>query len=91
MKGYLYGGNKAVPVLGGNLGSGDVTYYIYSGNNSANAINWESVTTSTTLNPGIYYMYAKVSETNNYLAGRSNTVKFEVGDQYTKSLYCCGY
>ena len=20
-----------------------------------------------------------------------NTVKFEVGDQYTKSLYCCGY
>ena len=78
MDDYIYGGEKAEPSITGNLGNGDVTYFIYSGDDSSKAINWNTVTSSMSIVPGKYNMFAKVAETENYNSAISNTVEFEV-------------
>lgn len=78
MDDYIYGGEKSEPNITGNLGNGNVTYFIYSGDDSSKAINWDTVTSSTSIAPGRYKMFAKVAETGNYNGATSNTVEFEV-------------
>lgn len=78
MEDYIYGGEKAEPSITGNLGNGEVTYFIYSGDDSSKAINWNTVTSSISIAPGTYKMFAKVAETENYNGAISNTVEFEV-------------
>ena len=78
MDDYIYGGEKSEPNITGNLGNGNVTYFIYSGDDSSKAINWNTVTSSTSIAPGRYKMFAKVAETGNYNGATSNTVEFEV-------------
>lgn len=78
MNDYVYGGDKEDPTIEGNLGNGDVTYYVYSGDNLENKIDWKEVKTSISLTPGKYKMFAIVDETLNYKSGESNTVEFEI-------------
>lgn len=78
MDDYIYGGEKSEPNITGNLGNGNVTYFIYSGDDSSKAINWDTVTSSISIAPGRYKMFAKVAETGNYNGATSNTVEFEV-------------
>lgn len=78
MEDYIYGGAKKEPTITGNTGSGDVTYYIYSGDDASKAIDWAEIKTSISLLPGKYKMFARVTETKNYQSGESNTVEFEV-------------
>lgn len=78
MDSYIYGGIKATPTISGNTGSGAVTYFVYSGNDQAKAINWDTVTSSISLAPGTYSMYAEVAETDYYDSAKSNTVTFEI-------------
>ena len=78
MDDYVYGGTKAEPSISGNSGNGAVTYFVYSGDDATKAINWNTVTSSVSLAPGTYKMYAEVAETSNYRGATSNTVTFEI-------------
>ena len=66
MENYTYGGTKSTPTVTGNLGNGAVTYYYNTTNSNANGTLWSTVTSSTSLDAGTYYMYAVIDETANY-------------------------
>ena len=76
MTGYTYGGTKNNPTISGNTGNGEVTYYYNTTNSNSNGTLWSTVTTSTSLNAGTYYMYAVVSATTNYNGATTSAVPF---------------
>ena len=78
MAGYTYGGTMSAPSVTGNLGNGTVTYYYNTTNSNINGTLWSTVTSSTSLNAGTYYMYAVVSATTNYNGATTDTVSFTV-------------
>ena len=78
MTGYTYGGTKSTPSVTGNKGNGTVTYYYNTTNSNINGTLWSTVTNSTSLNAGTYYMYAVVSATTNYNGATTDTVSFTV-------------
>lgn len=78
MSGYTYGGTKATPSVSGNSGSGTVTYYYNTTDSNTGGTAWSTVTNSTSLSAGDYWMYAVVGETSNYLGGTTSAVKFTI-------------
>ena len=79
MTGYTYGGTKTNPTISGNTGNGTVTYYYNTTNSNTNGTRWSTVTSSTSLNAGTYYMYAVVSATANYNGATTSAVAFTIG------------
>ena len=79
MAGYTYGGTKSTPSISGNSGSGTVTYYYRTTNGTTGGTNWNTVTSSTSLNAGTYYMYATIAQTANYnSATTASAVSFTI-------------
>lgn len=78
MKNYGYGGTLSEPSVTGNLGNGTVTYYYNTTNSNSNGTLWSTVTSSTSLNAGTYYMYAVIGETANYYGATTSTKAFTV-------------
>ena len=71
MEGYTYGQTEALPIPSISPEAGalseppTVTYYYNSTNSFDGASEWKNIT-ATTLNVGTYYMFAELSETENY-------------------------
>ena len=84
MTGYVYGETKSSPSISGNSGNGTVTYYYNTTNSNSNGTLWSTVTGSTSLNAGTYYMYAVVEETTDYNGATTATKSFTV---YKGTLY----
>ncbi len=78
MSGYTYGGTKSEPSINGNTGNGSVTYYYNTTNSNSGGTAWTSVTSSTYLNVGTYYIYAVVSATTNYNGATTPAVRFTI-------------
>ena len=81
MSGYTYTWGETIPdpklADGGNPGNGDVTFYYSTENSSSGGTKWED-NAGKPLDTNIYYMYAVVSETDNYLGAASAAKKFVV-------------
>lgn len=77
MSDYVYGGTIGTPSLTGKVGDGTVSYYYYNTNGTSNMAEWKDMT-ATTLNAGIYYLYAEIAESDNYMAFITADVPFEV-------------
>ena len=78
MESYTYGEEKAIPSVDGNTGNGEVTYYYNTTGSTSEGTNWSTVTSSTSLDAGTYYMYAVVNETGSYTGATTNVVEFKV-------------
>ena len=78
MTGYTYGGTKTNPTISGNTGNGNVIYYYNTTNSNSGGTLWSTVSSSTSLNAGTYYMYAVVSETTNYNGATTSAVPFTI-------------
>ena len=78
MKNYAYGGTLSEPSVTGNLGNGTVTYYYNTTNSNSNGTLWSTVTSSTSLNAGTYYMYAVITETSNYFGATTPAKEFTI-------------
>ena len=65
MTGYQYAGTKTNPSISGDTHGGTVTYYYNTNNSNSDGIAWTTVTSSTSINAGTYYMYAIVEEIYN--------------------------
>ena len=78
MKSYTYGEEKAIPSVDGNTGNGEVTYYYNTTGSTSEGTNWSTVTSSTSLDAGTYYMYAVINETGSYTGATTNVVEFKV-------------
>ncbi len=78
MSGYTYGGTKSSPSVSGNSGGGSVTYYYNTSNSNSGGTAWSSVSSSTSLNAGTYYMYAVVGSTTNYNGATTATKSFTI-------------
>ena len=78
MSGYAYGGTKSSPSISGNTGSGTVTYYYNTTNSTTGGTAWTNVTSSTSLAPGTYYMYAVVASTTYYNGATTATTSFTI-------------
>ena len=77
MGNYDFGGNISTPTITGVQETPTVTYYYNTENSSEGGTEWKDMT-STTLDKGTYYMYAKLSATDNYAAYTTPTVSFTV-------------
>lgn len=67
------------PIVSGVPNEGaTVTVYYNTENKNTGGTKWEMNKTAQTLDAGTYYMYAELSETENYSAYTTKTVKFEV-------------
>ena len=78
MTDYVYGETKPTPTVNGNEENGTVTYYYTTSNTTSGGTNWNTVTDSTKINVGSYYMYATVAETTHYLSAVTPAVPFKV-------------
>lgn len=78
MTDYVYGETKPIPTVNGNEENGTVTYYYTTSNATSGGTNWNTVTDSTKINAGSYYMYATVAETTHYLSAVTPAVPFKV-------------
>ncbi len=78
MNNYIYGGIISTPTVSGNIDNGTVTYYYNTTNSTKDGILWTTVTSSTYLDVGTYYMYAVVGETANCNSATTNVVEFEI-------------
>ena len=78
MESYAYGEEKAIPSVEGNTENGTVTYYYNTTGSISEGTNWSTVTSSTSLDAGTYYMYAVINETENYSGATTNVVEFKV-------------
>lgn len=78
MTDYVYGETKPIPTVNGNEENGTVTYYYTTSNTTSGGTNWNTVTDSTKINAGSYYMYATVAETTHYLSAVTPAVPFKV-------------
>ena len=78
MQDYRYGGTKQEPSVNGNIGNGNVTYYVNTVNTNDGGKNWAEIADSYTLNTGKYYMYAVIDETLNYKGVKTETKEFDI-------------
>lgn len=78
MADYSLIGTVSTPTISGQKESPTVTYYYNTTNSNENGTKWENISVDT-LEPGIYYMYATLSETDNYNAYTTPTTTFRVG------------
>ena len=80
MENYTYNTTPGTPVLTDRTGdeNASVTYYYGTANSNSGGIKWENIKPAT-LNAGTYYMYAVISETDNYSAFTTAAVEFTVG------------
>ena len=79
MNGYTYGAvTIPTPSVSDNPGNGTVTYYYSTRNSNQAGTKWGNIT-GATLNAGTYYMYAVISETDNYASVTTETTKFVIG------------
>ena len=80
MENYTYNTTPSTPGLINRTGdeNASVTYYYSTTNSTSGGMKWENIQ-PTTLNAGTYYMYAVISETDNYSAFTSAAGKFTVG------------
>ena len=77
MADYSLNGTVSTPTISGQKESPTVTYYYNTTNSNENGTKWENISVDT-LTPGIYYMYATLSETDNYNAYTTPTTSFRV-------------
>ena len=77
MADYSLIGTVSTPTISGQKESPTVTYYYNTTNSNENGTKWENISVDT-LTPGIYYMYATLSETDNYNAYTTPTTSFRV-------------
>ena len=82
MADYSLIGTVSTPTISGQKESPTVTYYYNTTNSNENGTKWENISVDT-LTPGIYYMYATLSETDNYKAYTTPTTSFRVGSRPT--------
>ena len=78
MADYTYAGTKSTPSVSGNKENGTVTYYYNTSNSNSGGTAWSTVTSSTSLNVGTYYMYATIGATSNYNAYTTAAKAFTV-------------
>ena len=80
MENYIYNTTPGTPSLTNRTGdqNASVAYYYSTANSNSGGTKWENIK-PTTLNAGTYYMYAVISETDNYSAFTSTAVEFTVG------------
>lgn len=78
MQDYRYGGTKQEPSVNGNIGNGNVTYYVNTANTNDGGRNWIEITDSYALNAGKYYMYAVIDETLNYKGVKTEAKEFDI-------------
>ena len=78
MQDYRYGGTKQEPSVNGNIGNGNVTYYVNTVNTNDGGRNWAEITDSYALNAGKYYMYAVIDETLNYKGVKTEVKEFDI-------------
>ena len=78
MADYSLNGTVSTPKISGQKESPTVTYYYNTTNSNENGTKWENIALGT-LEPGIYYMYATLSETANYNAYTTPTTLFKIG------------
>ena len=74
---YEYGGTIGNPSVSSNPGNATVTYYRNTTNSTSNGTAW-SGTTSTTLSPNTYYIYATIPATTLYKGATCTTGSFTV-------------
>lgn len=78
MSGYTFAGTKRTPTVSGNLGNGTVTYYYNKTNSNSGGTAWTTVTNSSSLAVGTYYMYATIAATTNYNSATTKAVAFTI-------------
>ena len=77
MADYSLIGTVSTPTISGQKESPTVTYYYNTTDSNETGTKWENISVDT-LTPGIYYMYATLSETDNYNAYTTPTTSFKV-------------
>lgn len=78
MENYTYGETPSTPGISSNPGNGDVTYYYNTTEEFRDSKEWNNIT-GTTLDPGTYYMVAKIQMTENYYEKYTAFKSFTVG------------
>ena len=79
MADYNLKGTVSTPTISGQKERPTVTYYYNTTNSNENGTKWENISVNT-LEPGTYYMYATLSETDNYNAYTTPTTSFKVSE-----------
>lgn len=77
MADYSLIGTVSTPTISGQKDNPTVTYYYNTTDSNESGTKWENISVNT-LAPGIYYMYATLSETDNYNAYTTPTTSFRV-------------
>ena len=79
MASYKYGTTPSTPSVSGITGNPSITYYYSTNNNNSGGTVWnQSSITGTTLNAGVYYMYAYIGATGTSAAMTTQTTPFTV-------------
>ena len=79
INGYTYGAMTIpTPSVSNNPENGPVTYYYSTANSNQAGTEWENIT-GATLGAGTYYMYAVISETDNYASVTTEPSQFVIG------------
>ena len=78
MKFYIYGETPSTPSLTDRTGDGSVTYYYNTTNSNSGGTEWKNIQPDTLSAGTRYYMYAELSETENYESFTTDCVKFWV-------------
>lgn len=79
MADYNLKGTVSTPTISGLKERPTVTYYYNTTNSNENGTKWENISVNT-LEAGTYYMYATLSETDNYNAYTTPTTSFKVSE-----------
>ena len=77
MSGYEYGKTVSTPDVSGAKESPSVTYYYSTKNENKDGTEWKDIENDT-LEPGTYYMYAVLAQTDNYNTYTTAPVSFTV-------------
>ena len=77
MADYNFDETVSIPTISGQKGTTEVTYYYNTTNSNENGTEWKDIS-GDTLEPGTYYMYAVIPETENYRAYTTPTTSFKV-------------
>ena len=77
MSGYEYGKTVSTPDVSGAKENPDVTYYYSTKNENKDGTEWKNIENDT-LEPGTYYMYAVLAQTDNYNTYTTAPVSFTV-------------
>ena len=78
MTNYMYNGSLSTPAVSNNTSGGTPSYYYNTTNSNSGGTAWSSITSSTSLNPGLYYMYVVVAANGIYAECKSAAVPFYV-------------